>query len=187
LNWIFFIVNVVQAVILISGTSTRRSKKNQERIATFIKILAIVIIVIDILFIFCIGEYEKKAKPDSIDQKFKKAWPWLYDNLDIIGFRSNDINDKGDFTRKFITYVSYFLLSIYLENHFIKQQKVSEGEENFTNEQYKKLFEWKDDSKAEAMIKNMLKGGKIALKTMDSVDAGVVVDKIEDKEEREAE
>jgi hypothetical protein len=174
LNWLFFIVNIMNLVILISGASTQASLKRQERIATFIKLFAIIIIVIDILFIFLIGEFEKKNKPDSLDQKFKKALPLFYNHLDIIGFRSNNAVDEHDFTRKFVTYVSYFLLSLYLENHFIQQQRISEGEEKFSNEEYKKLFEWKDETEAKSLMDKFIQGGKIALKGLATVDAGIL-------------
>lgn len=53
-----------------------------------------------------------------MDHRFSKKFPGLYRNLDIIGFRTMDKTDTGDFSRKFLTYVFYFLLSILLEKHF---------------------------------------------------------------------
>lgn len=44
-------------------------------------------------FICFIGEFTKTEKTDSMDQKFKRAMPMLYNNLDIIGFRTMDVND----------------------------------------------------------------------------------------------
>jgi hypothetical protein len=146
LNWLFFIVNIVNAVIMISGTRTLKSLKIQEGIATFIKVFSITVIVLDIAFVMFIGEQEKFNKSNSLDQQFKKAWPEFYNHLDILGFRSVDVADRNDFRRKFVTYVSYFLLSIYLENHFRFQQRVSEGEDKFTNDQFRRLFEWKSNT-----------------------------------------
>jgi len=106
---------------MISGVQTIQSLKSQERIASFIKVFSIVVIILDLLFIMFIGEFEKVNKPKSMDQWFKHQYPTFYENLDIIGFRSNNSKDKNDFLRKFCSYVMYFLLSIYLENHFIYQ------------------------------------------------------------------
>jgi len=44
------------------------------------------VIIIDILFIFFIGEVSKN-KPGSLDEKFKDYFPDTYDNLDFIGLR----------------------------------------------------------------------------------------------------
>lgn len=68
LNWLFFIVNIVNAVIMISGTRTLRSLKIQEGIATFIKVFSITVIVVDIAFVMFIGEQEKFNKMNSLDQ-----------------------------------------------------------------------------------------------------------------------
>jgi len=62
INWLFFIVNIVNVSILVSGVNTRASFKSSELIARFIKFFSITIIVIDILFIWFIGEYAKDEK-----------------------------------------------------------------------------------------------------------------------------
>lgn len=67
LNWLFFIVNIVNVVIMIVGVQTQSSLRTQERIAKFIKVFSITIIVIDIVFVIWIGEFEKPNKPDSFD------------------------------------------------------------------------------------------------------------------------
>jgi hypothetical protein len=67
LNWLFFIVNIVNVVIMIIGVETQSSLRTQETIAKFIKVFSITIIVIDIFFVVIIGEFEKPNKPDSLD------------------------------------------------------------------------------------------------------------------------
>ena len=49
------------------------------------------------------------------------------------------------------------MLSIYLEQHFSEAKKTSVGEENFTNEEYKKLFEWTDKNKTIAQFEGIFK------------------------------
>lgn len=44
-----------------------------------------------------------------------------------------------------ISLVIFFLCSVYLSSHFSKKLKVATGNENFKEENYKKLFEFKDD------------------------------------------
>jgi hypothetical protein len=114
--------------------------------------------------------------------------PSLYNNLDIIGFRSMDKGDKNDFQRKFFTYVSFFLLAIYLENHFKYQQKVSEGEDLFTNQQYKKLFEW-DSAHSDAgkdLMQKFIRGAKLELETLNSNSGLLLNEAFHKKEEDDA-
>ena len=118
LNWAFFIVMVTNVVIMIEGDTSKASLKKQETIASIIKFFAISIILLDIMFVGIIGEKER-TDYHSNDQAFKRKYPRLYSYLDIIGFRSNNTKDENDFVRKFTIYVTFFLLSIYLENHFI--------------------------------------------------------------------
>jgi hypothetical protein len=68
LNWLFFVLNIINVVIMISGAHSRTSLKSQEKIATFIKSFSIIVIVIDIAFVMIIGEFEKTTKEHSIDQ-----------------------------------------------------------------------------------------------------------------------
>ena len=56
------------------------------------KRIACFIIVFDILFITFIGSVEKKNQYNSLDQRFKRNMPKLYENLNFIGFRVTDEN-----------------------------------------------------------------------------------------------
>jgi hypothetical protein len=90
-------------------------------------VYSLLILILDILFMCFIGEFEK-TDPNSLDQKFKAAYPTIYEGLDIIGFRTNSLSagttvtedqvDSNVLKNRFIAYIEFFLLSIYLSYHF---------------------------------------------------------------------
>jgi hypothetical protein len=53
--------------------------------------------------------------------------------------------EKEALTNRMMSLVIFFLCSVYLSSHFSKKLKVVAGDENFKEENYKKLFEFKDD------------------------------------------
>lgn len=60
--------------------------KKTKFLSAVTKEWATFVIILDILFIFFIGEVSKQ-KPGSLDQKFEENFPDIYENLDFIGFR----------------------------------------------------------------------------------------------------
>jgi len=52
-------------------------------------IYSAIIIMVDIIFIAFIGQSEKvdKTEVDSLDRRFSRAAPFIYNHLDIWGFR----------------------------------------------------------------------------------------------------
>jgi hypothetical protein len=104
INWTFFVANVINLSMMITGDHTPQSYKRNRRVASFIKFYSISILLMDIAFIFFIGEKPKTNKPESLDQKFSRTYPELYKNLDIIGFRSNDFSDLNELKNKFFAY-----------------------------------------------------------------------------------
>jgi len=64
--------------------STNRHSKN---IATTIKIYSAFFLIFETLFMSFVGEMEKTSEPNSLDQKFKRLYPSIYNNLDLIGLR----------------------------------------------------------------------------------------------------
>lgn len=104
INWTFFVMNVLNLSMMITGSHSNKSYTRNERVASFIKFYSISILLTDIAFVFFIGEKEKKNKPKSLDQIFKKTYPELYKNLDIIGFRSIDMEDENELRDKFFAY-----------------------------------------------------------------------------------
>jgi|TARA_B110000285_G_C14955002_1_gene528724 hypothetical protein len=56
-----------------------------------VKAYALTVLIADIFFIVFLGELEKPVHyVNSYDVMLKKAYPDLYKNLDIIGFRSQN-------------------------------------------------------------------------------------------------
>mmetsp|Transcript_21580 Transcript_21580/g.33240 ORF Transcript_21580/g.33240 Transcript_21580/m.33240 type:complete len:435 (-) Transcript_21580:108-1412(-) len=157
INWLFFILNAVNLALIIRGNKGIKYLKQSVFIANTIKVYALIILIIDILFISFVGEMPKPDQPNSLDQRFMRKFPKIYKNLGIIGLRSNSfLTDAADFALKYrlFAYVVYFLLSIYLVNYFQGLIAVAKGESEFTEEHYKRLFEFKMENKFQTNVKS---------------------------------
>ena len=125
------------------------------------KLWSTLIIFLDVFFLSLIGEYEKKDEPESLDQRFKANFPFIYRNLNLIGFRVwvNPFTPICDFKRypnehdcerqeqltdqtkfKFYTYIAYLMLSIYLSNYLGQEKEAIDKEKSFNEEDYTRLF-----------------------------------------------
>jgi hypothetical protein len=153
INWIFFSLNMINLALIIRGTSTMNDIKQSLKIVNIIKVYSLTVLILIILFISLIGELPKVDIPDSLDQKFARAYPKIYGSLDLIGLRSNEITYGGDIFKnkdiadkklsaRFVGYTEFFLISIYLSYHFTSLLRQKEADSNFTEQDYKKLFEW---------------------------------------------
>lgn len=144
INWVFFVLNTLQFAFIVRGSKSLSYLRQSLCVANSIKAYSLFILILDILFICFIGEFEKKHLPHSIDQKFKAKFPLIYDNLDVIGLRANANLDSGGHAlkAKFIAYVEFFLLAIYLSNHYRHQVRLIKADRDFTSEDYKRLFEF---------------------------------------------
>jgi len=119
INWVFFVLNTINFAFIIRGTKDVKFVRQSLCITNFIKAYSLLIIAINLLFISFIGETEKVGHPDSLDQKFKRAYPLIYKSLDIIGLRGNRlVSSERSLQDRFIAYTIFFLLSIYLTNYF---------------------------------------------------------------------
>jgi len=100
INWIFYIFNTVNFALIIRGSKSLKYVQQSLRVTNCIKVYSLLILIIDILFMCFIGEFEKPNQPNSLDQKFKDAFPTVYNNLDIIGLRTNtlDVNTAANET-----------------------------------------------------------------------------------------
>jgi hypothetical protein len=73
--------------------------------------------------------------------------------LDIIGFRTNyilnntglsdDVHNQKMMRNRFFAYICFFLLTIYLDFYFKQQIAMTKHDESFSEEDYKKLFDYK--------------------------------------------
>jgi hypothetical protein len=69
------------------GDNKIGTNKWSIKIAEIIKIYSAFMLMLNIGFIFVIGEKEKDDQPESMDQQLKYNYPTFYNNLDIIGLR----------------------------------------------------------------------------------------------------
>lgn len=101
INWIFFSLQMTNLALIIKGMNSIKEIKLQIFVISIIKNVSFIILALDIFFITLFGELPGKTK---LDTKFKETFPFIYNNLEFIGFRSNeialnDIRDRG-FARK---------------------------------------------------------------------------------------
>ena len=87
-----------------------------------------------------------------------RTQPTLYELLPYIGFRHSKLDAKDEdvasaaktkFKNMYLTYITFFLLSLYLIWHFEMAIKISEGEAEFRELHYKKIFEFRTKDQAE--------------------------------------
>lgn len=145
LNWIFWIFNITNFALMIRGSKQIKYLKQSLCITNFVKVYALTVLIADIFFIVFFGELAKpvtyKGSPDVM---LREKYPHLWENLDIIGFRSQNPLlhlDPSKFTEaqkkaglvekqltesqsamesRFVTYVAFFLFSCYLAIYFNK-------------------------------------------------------------------
>jgi hypothetical protein len=91
INWVFYVLNSINFAFIVRGVKKIGYLKQSLAVSNMIKIYSLLVMVIDIIFICFIGEFEKPNQPDSLDQKFKRAYPNIYNQLDMIGFRTNTL------------------------------------------------------------------------------------------------
>lgn len=105
---------------MIKGSQSYNSVKRSLKIANIVKFYALIILITDILFICFIGEKEDNNQRGNI--WLKENYPKVWNFLPFIGFRPNTITDDEEAAArsmkyKFLGYITYFLLSIYLANY----------------------------------------------------------------------
>ena len=146
---------MVNFAFIVRGTSTIKEIKQQLKIINMIKFFSLAILITDVFFISFIGEVPKKAE-ESIDQKFKKAYPVIYSNFELIGFRSNELALGGDVSKdeadivmqnRFIGYTIFFLITVYLHHHFMEIYYHKKADLAFTEDDYRRLFEFNSGKK----------------------------------------
>jgi len=80
------------------------------------------------MFISFVGYDPNNNQPGNI--YIKTHYPTLHANMEVIGLRSASIESHPELKdeilkRQFLTYVIYFLLSIYLSSYYREQRSVS--------------------------------------------------------------
>lgn len=99
ITWVFFVLNMIQLAFLIRGSSDSSEAATCRFVSQVIKIYALVVLMIQILFISFVGAVPT-TDPKSVDQWIYKNYPTIYMNLDIIGLRSSSVelfhSDKSE-------------------------------------------------------------------------------------------
>jgi hypothetical protein len=134
--------------------------KRTWQCAAIIKYYSVSIILIDVAFICFIGEAGITADKNSYDQQLKRAAPILYKYLDFIGLRViTDPYKKPTPTElnhqlqvRFTSYIVYMLFSLYLAGQYEKKYQNALGAKEFTEDDYKRLFEIEADAKAKTSV-----------------------------------
>ena len=152
INWVFIVLVLTNFAFIVKNDNKLSTISWSVKIATILKYYSATILILDILFIVFVGEFES-TDPDSLDQKMKKKIPFLYNNLDLIGFRTyyapgetvKKLTKMKDLAFKFIEFIGFLMISIYLEGSY--KQKLGEYEENQDKDEsvFKKLFEFNDN------------------------------------------
>jgi len=151
INWVFWILNILNFGLMIRGTKTTKYVNQIKATTNSLKFYSLMILVIDIAFSIFIGEREKTF-PNSLDQKFKRALPRIYAHLDIIGLRPDPtkmLNPDGtpisvekQMETRFMIYITFFMLSMYLSSHFKTIMSVMKADKLFGEDDFKKLFNY---------------------------------------------
>lgn len=163
INWVFWTFNILNFALMIRGSKQIKYLQQSLFVTQCNKLYALTILIADIIFIVFLGELQKPVNyVNTLDIKLKTAYPDLYKNLDLIGFRSqNPLLQKAQASltaaeiqtqkemgssameARFIAYVAFFLFSCYLAIYFKAQIATMRADQGWTEEDYKKLFEFK--------------------------------------------
>lgn len=129
INWIFFSINIIMFALIAKADNKKSSYQWSFFFAKCLKVYSAFVLLIDILFLCCVGDTEKFNQPQSYDQMLKLDFPRIYENLDLIGLRAI-VNLPNSLTGmplkqeqeimkfKFYSYVCYQLVSIYIASYF---------------------------------------------------------------------
>ena len=126
INWFFFVLNVVCFAIIVKSDGKPATLKHAMNVAKVLKNYSVFILVFEIIFICFIGAEADTSRSDSLDQKFRRAFPNLYENLDFVGLRlyfepGKQIPDEGKkklLWWKFVSYICFLLVALYIEQMF---------------------------------------------------------------------
>ena len=109
----------------------------------------------------------KKTNP--IKNGIKNTFPFVYNNLDLVGFRVYvDPNPEMKISQeeidsilklKFMSHIAYLLVAIYLSNLYTNMKKEDKGEQQYDNKFYFDVVQLKDSEDAD---KSANEGFKLA-------------------------
>lgn len=152
INWVYFVLVQICIVYLIKNDNKPSTIEKNYLISSIIKYYSAAIILLDITFICFVGEVEKPDRPNSLDQIFKRNYPLLYSQLDIIGVRVYSpggelTGDERNYQLKFrfVSHIAFFIISIYLTYQARQKRYEMKDSRDFDENEYKKLFTFEYD------------------------------------------
>jgi hypothetical protein len=161
ITWVFFTLNVSLMSLVARGGLDLHTLKRTWQCAAIIKYYSVSIILIDVAFICFIGE-SKSTDRNSYDQQLARAAPILYKYLDFIGLRVitdpyqkkilHPVELNHQLQVRFTSYIVYMLFSLYLAGQYEKKYQNALGAKEFTEADYKRLFEIEADAKAKTSV-----------------------------------
>ena len=147
-------LNVLNLQFIARADESRESITRIYNLTNLIKFFSAFVLLSDTLFIFFVGQEPKDPNSNTLDANLRKLYPLVYNNLDLIGFRIYD-NPITPYTEeekkhilklKFMSYIAYLMVAIYLSNLYSDKWNDSAGEEGFDEETYAKIFEYQLNS-----------------------------------------
>lgn len=156
ITWFFFALNLMNLSYMMKGSRKARELKIQFGISSTIKFYSLVVIMANVIVLSM--SYIIDSPPYANTRKW----------LQIIGLKANMLDyqyieelkridpdieltprmmEHMALRARMIAMVIFFLSSIYLCNLFAGQMKQADEDENFGEDDYRKLFEYKIDKK----------------------------------------
>jgi hypothetical protein len=160
ITWLFFILNISLMSLVARGGRELRTVQRTRHFTNIIKYYSVSIILIDIAFICFIGEAGIPYSHNSYDQQLKRAAPIFYKYLDFIGLRvitdpykkptPAELNHQLQV--RFTSYIVYMLFSLYLSGQYEKKYQNALAAKDFTEDDYKRLFEIEVEAKQKQSV-----------------------------------
>jgi len=84
---LLFVINIILLAWFAKGDVKASTINHLLSVSRYLKVASSFVLLLEIFFICFVGEVEKPNQPHSLDQKLKRASPFFYENLGLIGFR----------------------------------------------------------------------------------------------------
>jgi hypothetical protein len=101
INSILFALNIALIGFLIKGDSKPSTFKHLKNISQIIKVYSLMVLVLDVIYIgLSLGNEDADAKEGSYEYYLQTKIPFIFNNLDIIGFKLLLVENDGLITDK---------------------------------------------------------------------------------------
>ena len=139
INWVFYVLTTLLIAFKLRSSSSVQALKQSLTVVNILKLYSLVILIVIILFMSFVGQ--DNDDENKYQRFIEKYLPFISNNYMILGFRRN-INDieqnyqmEEEIAKReswtLLTYMSYFLLSIYIADYQKEHLDVAESELDF--------------------------------------------------------